>query len=250
MESHKTSAFVFRSIPFRDFDKRVILLSRDFGKITAIAHRAQRSQKRFGAGLESLTLLSVIYQEKSSSSLVQLQEVAILDSFLSLKKSVKKMAYGSYFLEILSEVMRDNESLPQLFDFLHAFLKALEKTKEEELLARLFEARLLPKIGYQPILKQCLRCKISRDLLPAGLSFSLDSGGILCSGCLRISREAVQKVSKEAILYLDHMISQEKSLSANVPLGRELKTFLPSFLFHHLGKRLKSYDFIEQVVGE
>ena len=250
MESHKTSAFVFRAFPFKDFDKRVILLTRDFGKITAIAPRAQKSQKRFGAGLESLTLLSVVYGEKATSSLAHLQEVQILDSFLGLKKNVKKIAYGSYFLELLSEVMRENEVSGELFNFLHTFLKALEKSKEEELLARLFEARLLPKIGYQPILKQCLRCKMAMDLLQTGLSFSLDSGGILCSSCFRPSQEVVHKVSKEAILYLDHMMSQKKSLPVNASLGREIKMFLPSFLFHHLGKRLKSYDFIEKLVGE
>ena len=249
MEFHNTAAFVFRSLPFKDFDKRVILLTRQFGKITAIANRAQRSQKRFGAGLESLTLLSLVYGEKTSSSLVHLSEVHILDSFWVLKKNMKKLAYGSYFLELLSEVMRENEASHELFDFLKAFLKALEKSKEEELLARLFEARLLPKIGYQPILRHCLRCKASIDLLHAELFFSLDSGGILCLGCLRKSKEAVQKVSKEAIFYLDHMMSQKKSLSVNVALGQEIKAFLPPFLFHHLGKRLKSYDFIEKLFG-
>ncbi|MBI2645639.1 MAG: DNA repair protein RecO, partial [Deltaproteobacteria bacterium] len=142
MESHKALSFVLRSIPFKDFDKRVILLTKQFGKVVAIAPRAQKSQKRFGVGLESLTLVEALYQMKANSSLGQLQEVQILNPFSVLKKSVKKMAYGSYFLEIIGEVMGENESSPHLFDFLHSFLEALEKSSQEEVLARFFEARL------------------------------------------------------------------------------------------------------------
>src|SRR3989338_4421045 len=184
MESHKALSFVLRSIPFKDFDKRVILLTRQFGKVVAIAPRAQNSRKRFGAGLESLTLVSALYQMKPNSSLGQLQEVQILNSFSVLKKSVKKMAYGSYFLEAIGEVMGENEPLPHLFDFLHSFLEALEKRSQEEVLARFFEARLLPKIGYQPILKHCVKCSLPFEALEAPISFSLSLGGIVCFRCL------------------------------------------------------------------
>lgn len=250
MESHKALSFVLRSIPFKDFDKRVILLTRQFGKVVAIAPRAQKSQKRFGSGLESLTLVSALYHMKPNSSLGQLQEVQILNPFSVLKKNVKKIAYGSYFLEMIGEVMGENEPSPNLFDFLQSFLEALEKRSQEEVLARFFEARLLPKIGYQPILKHCVKCLLPFEAFEGNISFSLSLGGIVCFRCLGREDDTSRRVSKEVIRYLDHMMAPKKSAPISLPLLREIKTFLPSFLFYQLGKQLKSYTFIEQVVGD
>lgn len=256
MERLKTHAFVFYSEPFWDYDKRVILLTQDFGKVTAIAPAAQRSLKRFGSALESLTQISIVYTEKRTSSLVRLEEAAIIYSFPSLKKDIKKMAYGSYFLEVISEVMREKEVSKSLFDFLFSFLKALEKSKHEELLCRLFEARLLSRIGYKPVLHHCLKCKVPLKDLGA-ISFSFLEGGVVCTGTChlearrgspRIRKEFFREISKESISYLEKMIHKEKSLPINLRLSREIKTFLPAFLFFQLGREMKSYQFIEQVV--
>lgn len=250
MESHKTSAFVFRSFPFKDFDKRVVLLTRQFGKVIAIAPGAQKSQKRFGSGLESLTLVSALYQMKANSSLGQLQEVQILNPFSVLKKNVKKMAYGSYFLEVIGEVMGENEPSHPLFDFLRSFLEALEKSHQEEVLARFFEARLLPKIGYQPVLKHCVKCLLPLEAFEGNISFSLSLGGIVCFQCLEREDQSSHRVSKEVISYFNHMMMPQKSSPISGAMLQEIKTFLPSFLFYQLGKELKSYAFIEQVVGD
>lgn len=174
----KTNAIIVKAYPFRDYDKRVVMLTRDHGKLTAIAPYAQKSKKRFGAGLETLTLVSAEIREKETSSLVRLQEVKIIDSFAPLKKDIIKIAYGSYFLEVVSEVMREKESASALFDFLHYFLKGLQKTKNEAWLARFFEIKLLNNIGFKPELENCIRCKKALKGLEGRLGFSVAAGGL------------------------------------------------------------------------
>ncbi len=245
MEHHKTHAVVCQVKPHREYDKRVTLLTSDHGKLTAIAPRAKSSHRRFGAGLELLTFISISYTTKPHSSLAILQEVSIQKSFLKLKQSLSKIAYASYFVELLSEVMRDDEPAPHLFHFLISFLNALEKSKHEELLCRLFEARLLPKIGYGPELQHCVKCKTELQSLKDSILFSDEMGGILCSTCHPESHH--RHISKEVILYLSDMILEKKDLKPNSKLGEELKRFLPSFLFYHLGKEPKSYGFVDKM---
>ncbi|HBQ21490.1 MAG: DNA repair protein RecO [Deltaproteobacteria bacterium GWA2_38_16] len=257
MELLKTSAFVFQAVPFSENDKRVILLTHDFGRVTAIAPYAQKSKRRFGGALEPLTLLSVLYSQKQHSSLARLSEVSVVNIFSGLKKSIHKMAYGCYFLEVISEVMRENESAQNLFDFLHSFLKSLEKTKQEDLLARLFEARLLPHIGYEPMLTGCLKCKKKVELLPEKLLFSYGEGGVKCNECAasvilsQYGEESLKKVSKETILYVNRMMTKQKiDVTMATHLRHEMKALLPSFLFHHLGREMNSYRFIETLIAE
>jgi DNA repair protein RecO (recombination protein O) len=245
---NKTRALIFKAVPYREYDKRVDLLTRDYGKITVVAPAAQRSRKRFSSALDTLTHISAHYREKHGYGMPALLEMTALDVFYLLKKDIKKISYASYFLEIVWQVMR--EPSPPLFDFLFFFLKALEKTNREDWLARFFEARILPKIGYLPRLRQCVKCNVPKEALSGEILFSVSSGGILCAACARTTgekggRPPQGRISSQAILFLDRMISQAKMFPLNEKISTELKGLLPSFLFHHLEKEPKSYRFIE-----
>ncbi|MEK7790556.1 MAG: DNA repair protein RecO, partial [Deltaproteobacteria bacterium] len=146
-------------------------------------------------------------------------------------------------------VMREKEPSPLLFDFLFFFLKALEKTHREDWLARFFEARILPKIGYLPMLRQCVKCNVPKGALSGEILFSISSGGILCATCAGADRNQAFRISSQAILLLDRMISETKMFPLNEKVSIELKRYLPPFLFHHLEKEPKSYPFLESLAG-
>ncbi len=240
---NKTRALIFKAVSYREYDKRVDLLTRDYGKITVVAPAAQRSRKRFSSALDTLTHISAHYREKHGYGMARLEEMTVLDAFCVLKKDIKKISYASYFLEIVWQAIR--EPSPPLFDFLFFFLKALEKTHREDWLARFFEARILPKIGYLPMLRQCVKCNVPKGAVSGEILFSVSSGGILCAACAGTTGERGSRISSQAILFLDRMISEAKMFPLNEKISTELKGFLPSFLFHHLEKEPKSYPFID-----
>ncbi len=245
----KTRALIFKAVPYREYDKRVQLLTRDYGKITVVAPAAQRSRKRFSSALDTLTYISAHYREKHGYGMARLEEMTVLDAFYVIKKDIKKISYASYFLEIVERVMREKEPSPLLFDFLFFFLKALEKTHREDWLARFFEARILPKIGYLPMLRQCVKCNVPKGALSGEILFSISSGGILCATCAGADRNQAFRISSQAILLLDRMISETKMFPLNEKVSIELKRYLPPFLFHHLEKEPKSYPFLESLAG-
>lgn len=246
--SHKTQALIFKAAPYREYDKRVVLLTREDGKVTVVAPAAQKSRRRFSSSLDSLTLISAHYFEKVG--MPRLEEMTVVDAFSTLKKDLKKIVYGSYFLEIVAGVMREKEPSCALFDFLVFFLKALEKTNRPDWLARFFEARLLPKIGYLPMLRQCVKCAQERALGSEPILFSISLGGILCGRCASLLSFRDPKdrgISSKALLFLDRMITEAKMFPLDEQISAELKRFLPLFLFHYLEKEPKSYSFIESL---
>ncbi|OGQ17923.1 MAG: DNA repair protein RecO [Deltaproteobacteria bacterium RIFCSPHIGHO2_02_FULL_40_11] len=250
MQFKSTQAFIFEAVDFKDFDKRVVLLTKDFGKITAIALGAKKSQKRFGAALEPLTQVVASFVQKPHQSMVRLEECNIIQSYTTMKSDLERLSYGCYFLEVMATVMPQEEDASGQFSFLISFMKALEKTKNATALCRLFEARLLPMIGYEPVLKHCVKCERKIDLLENALQFSTVSGGIICQRCTNAKRIAqTLNISKDTVQYLRRMMAKEKGLSLNEKHIRELKQILPSFLFYHLDQEIKSFDFLENVIG-
>jgi len=60
-----------------------------------------------------------------------------------------------------------------------------------------------------------------------------------------------KKVSKETILYVNRMMTKQKiDVTMATHLRHEMKALLPSFLFHHLGREMNSYRFIETLIAE
>ncbi|MBI3017806.1 MAG: hypothetical protein HYY62_07445, partial [Deltaproteobacteria bacterium] len=96
----------------------------------------------------------------------------------------------------------------------------------------------------------CVKCSLPFETLEGAISFSLALGGIVCFQCLGGEDRTSRVVSKEVLRYFDQMMAPKKDPPISLPFLREIKTFLPSFLFYQLGKELKSYTFIEQVVGD
>ncbi|MBI4040335.1 MAG: DNA repair protein RecO [Deltaproteobacteria bacterium] len=249
MRHHKTQGIILESRDLNEFDQRVVLITPDEGKIQAIAPHAKRSQKRFSGGLQPLTHIQVSYTLKSQAAWIRLEEVDILNAYLPLKNDLTKMSCASYFVEMVSHVMSEEKEYASLFHLLCSYLDALEKSQHERLLCRLFEAKLLPQIGYRPILDRCTKCQTPHLSMESSIFFSFEAGGLLCSRCCERDEKVGKMISKKVILYLEQMISNSKILKPDEMLGKELHAFLPHFLFYHLGKRLNSYDFMEQVVA-
>src|SRR3954470_20026251 len=80
MPAHTTDALILRTYKLGESDRIVVFLTRDRGKRRGVAKNARQSRRRFGAGLEPLTLGRVGYVERERRDLVHLQYVEPLRS--------------------------------------------------------------------------------------------------------------------------------------------------------------------------
>src|SRR5690606_35152561 len=85
----------------------------------------------------------------------------------------------AYFAELLDRLTEDGERNPYLFNLLLLIFRYLEEDKDAEILARLFELKLLAVGGYQPQLHHCTRCALEEG----AFTFSVREGGFLCQHC-------------------------------------------------------------------
>ncbi len=248
MPIYRTQAIVMHSLPYGEVDKIVTLYTLDFGKIKGIAKGAKRSRRRFGNILEICSYILLSFFEKESGGLVRLSHGELISSFEGLRENIHKLAWASYFLELVNEMTAERVPNQQIFYLLLAGLKIINRGKLQEEIIRIFEMRLLAHSGYQPFLDCCLRCR--KNLTKEGGYFSPEEGGIICLRCgqnlpnlIPVSLGTI----KTLILAQNLPLERINRLNFSAQSLRESAVVLSLFLGKYLGKELKSKKFFDQL---
>jgi DNA repair protein RecO (recombination protein O) len=248
MPLYKTPAIIFHAIPYGEADQIVTLYTLDFGKVKGIAKGAKRSRKRFGNRLEIGSYVNVTYFEKESSGLVRLSNCDLIRPFAGLREDIHKLAWASYFIELVNELTAEKIENKPLFRLLAAFLSLVDRGILKDEIQRVFEVRLLSCLGYRPQLDHCTRCQ--KKLAGEKYFFSPRGGGVICAPCAA-NLPGIIPVSLGTIktLLLAQTLTLDKvgRISFSPQSLKESQAILSSFLQQYLGKELKSKKFMEQI---
>lgn len=146
----KLTGMVLKNTPSGEYDKRLIILTRERGKIVAFARGARRPgnllmgvSRPFAFGLFSL------FEGRDAYNL---QGADISNYFPELSMDVEGACYGSYFAEFADYFSRENMDGSGLLLLLYQSLRALVKPSlPNPLVQAIFELRAMVENGeYTP----------------------------------------------------------------------------------------------------
>lgn len=248
MPLHKTSAVVLHTSSYGESDQIATLYTLDFGKIKGIAKGAKRSRKRFGARLDIASYVDATFFEKETSDLVRLSHCDLIRPFDGLRQDIHKLAWASYFIELVREMTAEKIQNRPLFRLLISFLHLIDRGILQEEVQRVFEVRFLSHLGYRPQLESCTRC--CKMLSTETSYFSPRDGGALCPACashvpglVPISLGTIKTLLLAQTLPLDKI----GRISFSPRSLKESQLILSLFLEHYLGKELKTKKFLDQL---
>jgi DNA repair protein RecO (recombination protein O) len=248
-ESHKTTAFVLRSLNYGESDLIVAFYSREFGKIRGIAKGAKRSKKRFANVFEPFSLTSTVFTRKNRDSLAFIESCDIIDHFAVIRQDLEKTLTASYFIDLADAFSPEGKTNDHLFVLLMDFLHLLAKDNVSDTAVRFFEMRLLKTVGFEPALSACIRCK-TPVTNGASYYFYPQDGGITCAACVRPDRYDLGVSAgtvRTLLLGKDMDIEKIKRVCLSANLAVESRNILCGFISYVLGKELKSLKVMEQV---
>jgi len=249
MEQSRSHAVVMRKVAYGESDLIVTLLTRDLGKLSALARGARRSSRRFGAALELFTVSSVQLRAHRSE-LWTLSSAETVTSYSHLARDVGGLAHASYGTELVRELCAPEQPDPAVFDLLIELYSALSKRGARADVLRAFELALLTGIGLAPSLDACAACgrSGSSGALDRGALLDPARGGVVCSACAPSSRAAgVRPLSPGARAIL--LAAQRADDLSLVELEQgddaaEARDAMLSLVGHHVGRPLRTLEFL------
>lgn len=243
-------ALVLRRTEYGESDLIVSLYCRSLGKVSALARNARKSRKRFGAGLGIFTLSEVSMQAKDKVELWTLLSAAPRRTYETLAADLGCMAQASYGTELVRELTAAEHPEPEVFDLLATLFESLTQDSAKVGRLRVFELRLLAHLGLAPLFSACVSCG-SGDF-ESGAILDPSRGGVLCHRCAPDARGfGVRTLDKETIAYLTRaqqcMRLRDGDALEGQAMAVEARQAMLSLMYWHVGKPLKSVDFIAKL---
>lgn len=246
----KLAAVVLRTVDYGESDRVVTLLTEERGKLSAFARGARSSRRRFGGALEPFTLADAELKERSGSDLWTLESMMVRRAFGGIREDLARIACAGYACELARELVHEGEAQPELFSVLVAYLARLDAQPAEPTGLRALELRALRAAGVMPRLDACARC--GQPLPPgARLRFDPGEGGVLCGRC-GPAHQLAPIVTAETAAALDRLLAgdaggPDEASPLSQPAATEARDALAAYIEHHLGKRLQSRKFLDEI---
>ncbi|SDB13286.1 DNA repair protein RecO [Eubacterium oxidoreducens] len=194
------TGIVLRAMPVGESDKRITILTKEYGKISAFARGARRPKSPLIAAAEPFAFGQFeLYMGRTSNSV---QKAKIHNYFRTLTEDFDTSCYGFYVLEVADYYCAEYAADIEMLTLLYQTLRALESGKFDKVLIRaIFEWKTLVLAGVYPDLFHCLSCGKEEQL--SYIDFT--KNGIYCREC-GVGMQA-KELDESCIYALQYVVS-------------------------------------------
>lgn len=143
------TGMILSSSPCADYDRRVVILTKERGKITAFAKGARRQGSRLLADTDKFCFGNFkMYEGRTAYNLV---ETSITKYFEELREDFEGACLGQYFLEFADYYTRENNDETEMLKLLYQSIKAVCKpTLDNRLVRVIYEIKSIVVNGEFP----------------------------------------------------------------------------------------------------
>ena len=241
---------VLSAMSVGDYDRRLVILTRERGKISAFAKGARRPNSPLVAASGTFVFGSFTLYEGRSSYTVQSAE--ILYHFAELALLQPEVYYGYYFLEAADYFGKEGIDGTDAMNLLYVTAKALENESMDVRLVRCaFELRLMTLQGLMPSL---FACTVSGKAFSQEevFYFSQENNGLIHKDHVRGISDAV-KVTPAAVLAMQYIVSAPLGRLYSFTVSREvlleLERITGRYTKKNVDKKLKTLNILEMMVA-
>lgn len=236
---------VLSAAPIGEYDKRVVLLTKERGKISAFARGARKPGSALSGSIMPFSFGEfTIYQGRTSYTLMS---ASISNYFAELRTDVEGAYYGFYFLEIADYYCREGNDETQMLKLLYQSLRALSKASIPNLLIRyIYELKAICINGEAPQVFQCVVCG---DRERPG-QFSTMRGGRICCQCGRDVYDGMELDGSTwyALQYIvGAKVERLYTFTVSETVLEELGMVMERYMDVYVDKRFKSLEILRQM---
>ncbi len=234
----ESEAIVLRTYRLGESDKIASLLTRQLGRVRAVAKGAFSRRGRYGAALEPLSYIRVWIYDRENRDLQRIGSAEIEESFFEMQRDYRVQLAAQYLAEVTERFLPDREVNERVFRLLLAVLRAFKRFGEVNRPLLFFDYWLLRLGGFLPDLSRCMACQKPF----AGEDGFYDAGAValVCERCRssvsadRITAKALELIPAFRSAPIEEWIQKE----AAPPGTRELRRMLEQIIEAHVEKKI------------
>lgn len=241
----KTKGIVLHEMPIGDYDKRLILMTKEQGKVTVFVKGARRSGSKM-LGCTQLFSYGEFVLSKGRSSW-NVYQADLIEHFHRLRLDIEDLTYAMFLLEFVDYVAGEEMENKALMRLLLYALNTMEKQRmTTRLVVQVFLLKAMSIIGFTPWVNDCAACH-KEDAITW---FSPDAGGILCSDGTHIFKDKI-RVSPSTVHTMRYVLSRDSDSIFSFELEQdyllELEYAVNRFVHHNLEHHFKTLEFLKNI---
>src|SRR5947209_13836732 len=191
LATYRDRAVVLRKLDYGEADRIFTLLTRDHGKVGAIAKGVRRPESKLGPSLELYGHVDVLLA-KGRGELYVVAQVQRVPGY-RIEGEVERGAYAALIAELAERVCDDRHPLDGVYELTVGSLHDLAKETDPRRASAWFLMTALQMLGYAPEVVSCASC--ARPLAARPAAFSPTAGGFLCDSCVLPAMELVVRAA-------------------------------------------------------
>lgn len=242
----QVTGMVLMAAQVGDYDRRLVILTKERGKLSAFARGARKTGSILSAACQPFTYgVFTLFAGRDS---YRIQNVEVQNYFDEVKTDLDGITYGSYFCEMADYFTHENldnrEQLKLLYMTLHAMAK---KQVPAPLIRRIYEMRILALDGEEMQVFSCVKCGNPGT----GYVFRARQGGLVCIDHCQIDYDIGELLNPSTVYTLQFILSStlEKLYSFRVSqeVQGELDEICNEFLNEYVDRGFKSAEILDSI---
>ena len=233
------TGMILSAAPVGEYDRRIVILTKERGKLTAFAKGARKQTSRFLAATNPFSFGQFeLYEGRTSYNL---QQVFIQNYFRELADDFTAACYGFYFMEFADYYARENADDAELLKLLYQTFRAVIQGKiDYELIRYIFELKAMTINGEYPQVFQCVNCM---EPVKAG-AFLTAREGILCEKCCT-THEMLHPSTIYTMQYIiSTSIQKLYTFTVSEEVFIEFRHIMKGFVKRHIDKTFHSLEIL------
>lgn len=238
----KVTGIVLSARNVGEYDKRMVILTKEKGKLSAFARGARKMGSPYLAACQSFSYGTfTLFSGKNYN----VNAVDIEDYFPELKADLTKLYTGLYFCEMADYFTIEGNDDLQIMKLLYVSLQALRHGKiRPELIRYIFELKCMAYFGWMMETHRCINCQKEEELT----SFHAGKGGMLCKSCGKLLSGAIP-VCESTLYTLQYIMNAEVTklytFEVSDAVLHELKHVSQAYMKTQVDHHFKSLGFLE-----
>ena len=245
MPLYRDDAIVLRTHKLGEADRIVTMLTKNNGKVRAVAKGVRRTSSRIGARMEPFMLADVQLYEGRNLDIVS--QVEMREPYARrISEDYALYTAATAMVELADKLVdHEKEPAPQQYRLLHGALGSLSRREHDPgSLLDSFLLRSLSIAGYEPSFGDCAVCGKPGP----HRAFAIAEGGAVCEDCRPAGAAAP---SPETFALLSGLLAGDWSVVDGAPARerRDAAGIVAAYTQYHLERKVRSLPHVDRGSG-